>query len=192
MELITPGYAKMNQELHRQNREFGISSVLWANAIYTLAIKMNTRDVLDYGCGKAKLSYNLPFPIQSYDPAIPKYANLPKPADIVVCSDVLEHVEPECLKNVIQHLQSLTKKVLFCVIHCAPAKKTLPDGRNAHLIQEPPEIWCLLMLQYFNLINAQFSYDSLVMTLGAIPKIKDNQFDASNKVVCLSDTYIQS
>ena len=35
----------------------------------------------------------------------------------------------------------VTRKIGFFVIAHRPAKKTLPDGRNAHLIQEGPAWW---------------------------------------------------
>jgi hypothetical protein len=36
---------------------------------------------------------------------------------------------------------SLKGKFHYHLISCAPAKLILPDGRNAHLIQEGPEWW---------------------------------------------------
>jgi hypothetical protein len=38
-------------------------------------------------------------------------------------------------------LSELTRKVLFLSVHTGSAAKTLSDGRNAHLIQRPPEWW---------------------------------------------------
>ncbi|HET9469625.1 MAG TPA: hypothetical protein VFO24_00885, partial [Usitatibacter sp.] len=55
--------------------------------------------------------------------------------------DVLEHIEPECLDEVLDDLQRVTRKIGFFVIATREAEKTLPDGRNAHLIQEPIAWW---------------------------------------------------
>ena len=79
--------------------------------------------------------------IAEYDPAIPGKNELPEPADLVVCTDVLEHIEPGLLPNVLEHLRSLTRKCFFFAIDCGPANKHFPDGRNVHLIQEPPLWW---------------------------------------------------
>jgi hypothetical protein len=38
-----------------------------------------------------------------------------------------------------------------------PALKTLPDGRNAHLIQEPVEWWLPKIMQRFDLQTFQMS-----------------------------------
>lgn len=102
--------------------------------------------LLDYGCGhNLSLRENLKpvkeFRYQAYDPGVPEYADDPVPAEMVVCIDVLEHIEPECLEDVLDHLESLTERVLFCTVHTGPAGKVLPDGRNAHLIQKPSEWW---------------------------------------------------
>ena len=47
------------------------------------------------------MDLRLTFEIKEYDPAIPGKDSLPEPADIVVCSDVLEHIEPNYLLNVL-------------------------------------------------------------------------------------------
>jgi cyclopropane fatty-acyl-phospholipid synthase-like methyltransferase len=76
-----------------------------------------------------------------YDPGIPDRAALPEPADFVVSTDVLEHVEPEKLDGVLKHIRELTKRQAYLNIHTGPANAKLPDGRNAHLIQQPAEWW---------------------------------------------------
>ena len=58
-----------------------------------------------------------------------------------MCTDVLEHIEPDCVDMVIEDIFRLTKRAAFLVIANRPALRALPDGRNAHLIQEGPEWW---------------------------------------------------
>lgn len=101
---------------------------------------MNTRDVLDYGCGKQTLRAKLAY-VRGYDPCIDGLDERPEPADLVVCTDVLEHIEPGCLDAVLDDLMRVTKRQLFAAIETRAALKILSDGRNAHLIQEPPEWW---------------------------------------------------
>lgn len=138
--MISDEYRKLNEEMHKKPN-YGISGVKYASQVHALALAMQTQDILDYGCGKSTLAQNLPYKIKQYDPAIPKYATLPKPADVVICTDVLEHIEPEMLDEVLNHLKSLVKKKGLFVIATRPANKTLPDGRNAHLIIEDGKWW---------------------------------------------------
>jgi 2-polyprenyl-3-methyl-5-hydroxy-6-metoxy-1,4-benzoquinol methylase len=115
-----------------------------------LCDQLKTTSVLDYGCGKGMLARELPFPIYEYDPAVPGKDGLPRAADIVTCTDVLEHIEPDHLQAVVMHLASVTKKVLYAVIHTGPAQKTLADGRNAHLIQQGEPFWRAALAPFFD------------------------------------------
>lgn len=139
-DLITPEYLAMNKAMHAVGN-YGIGGWKRAKEVMHLAIELDAKTILDYGCGQGKLRQQCTLPIREYDPAIPGKDSLPKPADLVVCSDVLEHVEPECLDAVLEHLEALTLKACYAVVHLTPAKKTLPDGRNAHLIQQDDSWW---------------------------------------------------
>jgi hypothetical protein len=68
---------------------------------------------------------------------------------------VLEHIEPQYLEQVLDHLVELTEVVAFITIHTGPAMKTLPDGRNAHLTQEPIEWWLAKILVRWDLQTVQ-------------------------------------
>jgi hypothetical protein len=98
--------------------------------------------VLDYGCGEGALKKALaPHRVQEYDPGIRGKDILPKPCDLVVCTDVMEHVEPKALNRVIDHIYRLTGYVAYLVIATRPANAVLPGGRNAHLIVQDAEWW---------------------------------------------------
>jgi hypothetical protein len=122
----------------------------------------NCKDLLDYGCGNGSLykkikEENLGWKVYEYDPGIPEKSGKPKPADFVTCIDVLEHVEPEHLDNVLKHIRSLTKVgAWFCVCK-VPAYLILPDGRNAHLIVEDEIWWKDKLNQYFNFENLAYN-----------------------------------
>ena len=75
------------------------------------------------------------FLYQPFDPAFPEYGPA-LPADLVCWIDVLEHIEPEFLDDVINDLSELTKHLCFLTVHVGEARKVLSDGRNAHLTQE--------------------------------------------------------
>lgn len=143
----TPEYEALQRQLH-EDASYGTSGHKHANYIVQLAKQLGTRDILDYGRGKGTLAKSLPWRIQEYDPFVPGYDSDPQPADLVVCSDVLEHIEPQCVESVLEHLYALTNKALFVDVACRPAKKTLADGRNAHLIQWEPYKWLLEFLDY--------------------------------------------
>lgn len=152
--MITDNYRAMNVKKH-QSPGYGIGGGKYSPQVLTLALSLKTEDILDYGCGKSSLANNLPFKIKQYDPAIPKYAALPQPADLVVCTDVLEHVEPEHLGDVLGHLKELVKKRGFFVISTVPAFKSLEDGRNAHLIVESAKWWLNALWDHFKVIGFQ-------------------------------------
>ena len=139
--LISDSYRELNQAMHRTNPAFGVSGHRYAPIPQMLMSGHETADVLDYGCGKRTLENALGFPITNYDPCIPGLDGRPEPHDIVMCTDVLEHIEPEWLDEVLADIRRCTKRVAFLLVATRPAKKTLADGRNAHLIQEPYSWW---------------------------------------------------
>jgi len=147
--LITRAYLEVQREAHK-NDDYGISGHKWAEYIKRFGID----DILDYGCGKRTLEKALGFPIHNYDPAIEAFSAMPEPAQMVVCGDVLEHVEPECLDSVLAHLVELTIEYGFFVIGTHKAKRILSDGRNAHILLRSPEWWRNELSQYFDIIEA--------------------------------------
>ena len=153
--MFSPEYKSLQEQFHNDRPDYGISGSRYADQVFHLAKGMQTRDVLDYGCGKCTLSQNLPFPIQNYDPFIPAYSARPVPADLVVCTDVMEHVESEHVDSVLEDINSLSKKAAFFQIATRPASKTLPDGRNAHLVIQNVGWWTRTLLAYFDPITLQ-------------------------------------
>ena len=153
----TEGYKDLQKQLHAAGG-YGIGGYKHASQIISMCQQLGTRNVLDYGCGGQTLQKNMPFAITNYDPFIEGLDREPVPHDVVVCSDVLEHIEPDCLPDVLNHLRSLTRRILFVDIACRPAVKKLADGRNAHLIQWSPETWLTVLIPSFRLMSFQ-AYD---------------------------------
>jgi len=114
---------------------------------YTFLDKWQPRNLLDYGCGKGIIlsHINEKYPdirCYGYDPAIQMFSNLPaSPVECIFSNDVLEHIEPEYLTDVLQNINFYSLKYIWLRIDTLPARKKLPDGRNAHLIQEQPSWW---------------------------------------------------
>lgn len=140
-ELISEEYRAQNAVLH-ETGTYGISGQGYRNNVRPLA-DWGRLPILDYGCGQGTLKQALgpAYTVHEYDPAIPGKDAAPEPCEVVTCTDVLEHIEPDLLDNVLAHLRKLTKHRLFVTIALSESSKTLPDGRNAHLIIQPKEWW---------------------------------------------------
>ena len=156
--LITETYRQLNVEMHADTeRMYGVGGHNWGQQVFDLARQCGATSILDYGCGKGTLKDALDsvvvppeernvdgtafFVVDEYDPAIPGKQTKPIHADLVVCCDVLEHVEPECLYSVLDDIRNISRIAVLLVVATRPAKKVLSDGRNAHLINEAPEWW---------------------------------------------------
>lgn len=155
--LISEDYQKQQQAMHENpNINYGTVAEAYGETVAEMIDLMELDSVLDYGAGRnlslqKNLKPNRAFKYQAYDPGVPEYAGDPEPAELVVSIDVMEHIEPDLIDDVMDHLEQLTQKVLFCTVHTGPAGKTLPDGRNAHLIQKPAEWWLPKFIERFHL-----------------------------------------
>lgn len=141
--LISEEYASLNADLHRRC-VFGQRGARHVPVVREMLREYGAGcTVLDYGCGRADLAAALPdVKVWSYDPGVPAHATLPPPCDIVVCTDVLEHIEPDYLDDVLAHIKILTRKAAHLVV-CTKldGRKKLKDGRDPHLIVQPAEWW---------------------------------------------------
>jgi len=156
--LISEDYREMQQHLHK-NPEYGVASVHYAPMVAHVIETVNANELLDYGAGKGRLGVTLkqnmkrPLTIRHYDPAIPEWSAPAQPCNFVACIDVLEHIEPAFLDNVLDDLQRVTAGVGIFTVHTGPAVKFLTDGRNAHLIQQPPSWWLPKFMDRFELAS---------------------------------------
>ena len=176
---ITPEYIDLNQRLHSENPAYGISGSKRAEVVRKLVDKIKPQTVLDYGCGKGTLAAALPFPIWEYDPCVPGKDTPPRPADLVICTDVLEHVEPECLDMMLLDLARCTLQVCYAVINTGPAQKSYADGRNAHLIQQPMAWWQDRLSEHFKVASFSESGNEVVGILGPKPQVEQKAATAS-------------
>ena len=139
--LISDTYRQLNAKLHRDNPNYGSRK---RDDVYQevlmLSSEVGAQSILDYGCGKGTMSMHVPN-VVNYDPAVIEYSLEPPVCDLVCCCDVLEHVEPENLHNVLTDLRYLSRKATYLVISTRSASKILSDGRNAHLIVKPASWW---------------------------------------------------
>lgn len=144
-KLFTDHYVNQLYKLHHVKKSFGTAGKY--KGLTEWFEKYQFKSCLDYGCGKASLMFNLKeqFPtcdFTGYDPGIVAFQEMPQGKfEGLICTDVLEHIEPNFLNNVLNHIESLFTRNAFLVIDTVPARKFLQDGRNAHLIIENQEWW---------------------------------------------------
>lgn len=155
--LLTEEYRKEQERLHAAGN-YGTASLGYGGIVSQLVEKTGAQTLLDYGCGSMRnLAKVLDCDVlyQGYDPGVPAFSIDPDAADLVACIDVLEHIEPDCLDEVLDHIRSKTRKHVFLTVHTGPAVKTLSDGRNAHLIQKPAAWWLPKLMERWELLQFQ-------------------------------------
>ena len=135
--------------------------------------KWQPNTLLDYGCGKGYILAQLKdqYPntrCSGYDPALKMFNSLPnKKYECIFSNDVLEHIEPNFIVDVLAHINNLAEKYIWLRIDTMPARKILPDGRNAHLIQESDDWW-------YNIIEREINGNIVYAELD-----KKGKFDAA-------------
>ena len=102
------------------------------------------------------MGWFLPIEVSFYDPGIKEWSNDPKPEDYLLCADVLEHVEPDLIDNVIKHLISKFNKKALLSISLMKSRKILPNGNNTHLLIKPSKWWIKKLEQYATIEDIQF------------------------------------
>lgn len=143
--LFTPPYAAEQRRIHETQAAYGSRGFYWAYLLAGIAQLEGCKTILDYGCGKGTIGNSFREAglniVIDYDPGVAGKDRVPSPADLVVAVDVMEHIEPECLTDVLADLAGLTKKILFVAIATMPSKRWMADGRNTHLIVENDDWW---------------------------------------------------
>ena len=151
MKTISDEYIHQNSIVHQKSKGYGNSANRFAKDIGDVLKHFHTVSFLDYGCGKESLirclSRDFPHIVQrskygAYDPAIPHRSVKPEEQyEMVVSTDVLEHIEPEYLSAVLEEIKGYAKKGVYLNICMRPSGDILPDGRNAHLIVKDASWW---------------------------------------------------
>lgn len=144
---------------HATKKTFSGNGVLkHAVALVTMSKKIGATSAIDYGAGKGLQygkvvdlpGYDLPVSLEGalgylvtkYDPAVPAFMAPPDgPADLVFCTDVMEHIPGEDIPYIVSELSRLAIKGMFVTVGTYPAKKHLPNGENAHVCIKPTEWW---------------------------------------------------
>jgi len=147
--MITNNYKNQQSKLHKTTN-WGANSRMQVPRVFNipeLIEKYNVKTLLDFGCGQGGLHKYLKKSCKlkdarGYDPCVEKYEIIPDyKFDMLVSLDVLEHIEPQFIDDTLKLINDKFTKISFLDLHTSAAKRLLPDGRNAHLIQEQPEWW---------------------------------------------------
>ena len=144
--IISDNYKATLEELQNNNRFKG--SLVKYDPVKEFIDKYKPQSIIDYGCARGNLVNqlkkdfsNIPI-IEGFDPGVPEFNTIKQHSyECLISNDVIEHFEPEFLDSTLQKMETLYTKSAWLIIACYPAKKRLPDGRNAHLIIESPKWW---------------------------------------------------
>ena len=171
MTLVTDYYRKVLETEHSLG-EWGVASTYQAETVYKLMRKWNQTELLDYGAGvgnlyKTLVKFNPNVVVHHYEPGIEKWNVIPQPCNMVVCIDVIEHIEPECLDAVLLDLVRVTKKFAFITICTIEAQRVLNNGWNAHINIKTAAEWQNIFSQHFNILKSNIYESGIELWLHA-------------------------
>ena len=157
------------KQLHaNEERYAGNSTRIHKDSIGQYIEILNCQSILDFGCGKGNQYHkerihetNFRGIMPSlYDPAVEQYSKLPEGTfDAVISTDVLEHIEEEDIDDVLKLIYSKANKFVYHGIANFPAVVMLPDGRNAHVIQQPLDWWIEKILPHADKLTMVYVYN---------------------------------
>jgi SAM-dependent methyltransferase len=158
----------------------GIRSLI--DTILAIIADKKSVTILDFGCGTAihwhkhtlvnktkSLMTVLGEKVQGfyrYDPAVDIYSKKPTTKfDLVVCSDVLEHIPDSELQSFIDEASSYvdTGGTLMFSVSTSPSNNSFLSGENMHINIKSPDEWVQLLKKYSTtkisvLFNGKYSY----------------------------------
>lgn len=151
MDLISPEYQQALVDLHKNS--WGTTGAKYAGpaVVAVLNTYPEIQTILDYGCGEATLkkyvdACGIKKDWTLYDPGVPQYQKRPEGKfDLVITTDVLEHVEESKLDAVLADLEQFTGRFLFNDIACYLANRQFQDGpykgQDYHINLRAPDGW---------------------------------------------------
>ena len=146
------------KSLHK-NKRYGTSGHEFLPHIQILIAELRPDSILNYGCGQTRLQEHLELfgaKYYRYDPAIPEISKLPvDKVDLLINTDVLEHIPEEDLNTVLSNISSISQHVFFNIA-TRPAVQILPNGKNAHCTIKTAMEWKWLLGVYFTDVELIF------------------------------------
>jgi SAM-dependent methyltransferase len=153
--MISPEYEAELRALHAKDPNWGASD---PRRHLPVILAADPRSVLDYGCGKGTLVRalrHMSLDADGYDPGVPAYSAKPnRTYDFLTSFDVLEHIEPEYVPEVLAHMASLADRA-YLVIALEPDRSghTLADGRNLHVSLKTKDEWLAVLREYWTTVE---------------------------------------
>ena len=155
--------------IHAQS-QYGRSAKTHRAAIQACIVELKPRSIVEYGCGRSRLCDDLEYndaSFERFDPAIPGIDVLSATeADLVINTDVLEHIPRAEVDELLGKIATLGNKVFFNI--CTRlASEVLPNGENAHCTVLPAEEWLEILLQHFpdaELVHVNPKESCLILT----------------------------
>ena len=190
--ITNKNYVEQYKLLNDKNKFYYESNLSIFNMINEISLfidYLKPKNILDYGCGNGillkLLKHKYPkINIDGYDPAIKEFSVISNNHyDMIINTDVLEHIPKNDICDVLNHIKSLSNNVFFC-LHHGKAWTILPNGENAHITIEPKEWYHNLMRNYFDIIiplKARNPINSIVITFDINKRI----FNKYNKILKL-------
>lgn len=139
-------YRDLLTKMHKENRKWGaeFKSAPIPQMLIDTIEKYKPKTILDFGCGKGMLVQRLSsmYPditITGWDPS--HEVELSGLYDMIISTDVLEHVETDYVNDTIKDLCNRANVCQYHIIACYEATAVLPDRRNAHLTVMTPSWW---------------------------------------------------
>ncbi len=141
-------------------------------------LRTGARTLLDYGSGKGLQYQPMTLELEGtrwpgvqaywgveqiycYDPGYPPLSVFPRwTFDGVICTDVLEHCPEEDIPWILEEIFSFARRFVYANIASFPAKKTLPNGENAHCTIRPAEWW----LEQVRAIAPRVAFELIITT----------------------------
>lgn len=191
--ITNKNYVEQYKLLNDKNKFYYESNLSIFNMINEISLfidYLKPKNILDYGCGNGillkLLKHKYPkINIDGYDPAIKEFSVISNNHyDMIINTDVLEHIPKSDICDVLNHIKSLSNNVFFC-LHHGKAWTILPNGENAHITIEPKEWYHNLMRNYFDIIiplKARNPINSIVITFDINKRI----FNKYNKILKLN------
>lgn len=144
-------YMKSYRDLHQTYPKIfsGRLDLDTADRIACLVDQTRARSLLDWGSGKGyqylrdriheRWGGILP---HCYDIGVIQLHDKPEGTfDGVICTDVLEHIKPADVEEVLVELMRYARRFVYMGICCRLAGKHFLDGTNVHLTVRPPAWW---------------------------------------------------
>ena len=147
---ISNEYVEQYKLMHKSNDGMfpGQQTMFVKDYVSRMIELYGCKTILDYGCGKGyqytrfNVHAEWNCSVTLFDIGVDELSNKPSNSvDFVLSTDVLEHCETDFIPEILKELNDYADKCVLVSISTRPAKKTLPDGRNAHLTVKEPDWW---------------------------------------------------